>query len=37
MPEGKSRNDFKMEARAAWRRFLHCVGVGQAEGRMRMK
>jgi hypothetical protein len=27
MPEGKSHNDFKMEARAAWRRFLHCVAM----------
>src|SRR5262249_37712171 len=27
MPEGKSHNDFKMEARAAWRRFLHCVSM----------
>jgi hypothetical protein len=27
MPEGKSPNDFKMEARAAWRRFLHCVSM----------
>jgi hypothetical protein len=27
MPEGKSRNDFKMEARAAWRRFLRCVSM----------
>jgi hypothetical protein len=26
-PEGKSRNDFKMEARAAWRRFLRCVSM----------
>jgi len=27
MPEGKSHNDFKMEARSAWRRFLHCVSM----------